>query len=294
MLTEVLYFLDVNPGKRFIDATLGLGGHTEAILGSGGEVLGIDQDPRSLEIAKRRLSACPGTHQMVHPPGVFKGVHENFSCISKIASSARWGKVDGILFDLGFSSFQIEDSSYGLSFTHAGPLDMRLDPSLGVTAADLVNSLPENELERLFREVGQEPRARKIARAIVRRRKASPFKTTEELKHLSEEVYGGQNRVSGIHPGTKVFLALRIAVNSELENLKEAFLQVPELLKKSGRLVVISFHSGEDRVVKAFIKEREKMGVFRNLTAKPVRPSEEEIGGNPRSRSGKLRAAEKI
>lgn len=293
MLTEALYFLDVSPGKRFIDATLGLGGHTEAILQAGGEVLGIDQDPRSLEIAKRRLSACPGRYQTVPAPGVFKGVHGNFSNIGEITSKEGWSKVDGILFDLGFSSFQIEDSRYGLSFTHAGPLDMRLDPSLGVTAADLINSLPENELERLFREVGEEPRAHKVARAIIRKRSVAPIKTTTELVNLVEGLSPSHTQ-QGIHPATRVFMALRIAVNSELDNLEESLAQVPDLLKKSGRLVVISFHSGEDRIVKTFIKEKEKMGVFKNLTTKPVRPSEEEVRGNPRSRSSKLRGAEKI
>lgn len=283
MLTEVLYFLDVSPGKRFIDATLGLGGHAEAILKAGGEVLGIDQDPKSLEIARRRLSACPG---------VFKSVQANFSHIGEIASKEDWSNVHGILFDLGFSSFQIEDPGYGLSFTRPGPLDMRLDPGLGVTAGDLVNSLPESELERLFIEVGQEKRARPIARAIVRKRTVAPIKTTTELAGLIEEV--SVSHAQGIHPATKVFMALRVAVNSELRNLEEALLQVPDLLRKSGRLVIINFHSGEDRIVKTMIREKEKMGIFKNLTAKPVRPSEEEVRENPRSRSGKLRAAEKI
>ena len=284
LVKEVLYFLEPGPGKRYIDATLGDGGHAEAILREGGEVLGIEQDSKMLDRSRRRLLAYPN---------VFKGTTGNFSDIGEIASSARWSKVDGILFDLGFSSFQIEDPGYGLSFTHPGPLDMRLDPRLGVTAADLVNSLPESELERLFIEVGQEKRGRSIARAIVRKRIIAPIKTTSELANLVEEVSPSHTQ-RGIHPATRVFMALRIAVNSELENLKEALVQVPELLKKSGRLVVISFHSGEDRIVKTIIREKEKMGIFKNLTTKPVRPSEEEVEENLRSRSSKLRAAERI
>ncbi len=292
MLTEVLYFLDVGPGKRFIDATLGGGGHTEAILQSGGEVLGIEQDPKALEVAKRHLLTCPDRHRTVPVPGVFKGILGNFSHIGEIALKEGFNKVDGILFDLGFASFQIDDSKYGLSFTRSMPLEMRLDTKLGVTAAHLINSFPETELAKLFREIGQESRAHAIARAVVRKRALAPLKTTTELANLVEGVYGGGE--ARIHPATRVFMALRIAVNSEFENLKEGLAEVPDLLKKSGKLVVVSFHSGEDRIVKTFIKEKEKMGIFRNLTTKPVQPSEGEIGENPRSRSGKLRAAEKI
>lgn len=285
LVKEVLYFLDVRPGRRFIDATVGGGGHTEAILKEEGEVLGIDQDPKSLEFAKRRLEqACP--------QGVFKLTPGNFSRLSEIAKAEGFRSIDGILFDLGFASFQIDDPSRGLSFTKEGPLDMRLSPDLGVTAADLLNALPERKLYQLFSEFGQENRARAVARAVVRRRTLKPFQTTGQLRELVEEVYGGP--AGKIHPATKVFMALRIAVNQELENLEKALPQTLGLLRKGARLVVISFHSGEDRGVKDFLKSQERAESLKILTKKPIVPSEQEVRENPRSRSAKLRAAEKI
>lgn len=285
LLKEVLYFLDAKPGKRYIDATVGGGGHTEAILKRGGEVLGIDQDPRALEKARRHLAkACP--------QGVYKLVQGNFSSLAKIASEKNWSGVYGVLFDLGFASFQVDDPSYGLSFDKEGPLDMRLDPKLGVTAADLVNALGENELYKLFRETAQEKRARAIARAVVRARTVKPIRTTGELRKLVEEVYRWERK--DIHPATRVFMALRIAVNSEFENLEKGLSQARQLLHTQGRLVVISFHSGEDRIVKNFVRDSQRRGLLQTLSKKPVRPSETEISKNPRSRSARLRAALKL
>lgn len=289
LLKEVLYFLRPRTGSRIIDSTVGGGGHTEATLANGAEVLGIDQDPTAVEFVRKRFNARPN---------VFKVVHGNFSHLYEIASTEGFDKVDGILFDLGFSSFQIDDPKYGLSFNTEAPLDMRLDPKLGVTAADLVNSLPDNELYKLFKEVGEEKFARSISRAISQRRSVEPFKTTKDLAEVVEEVYGGHWGGEGwrrkIHPATRVFMALRIAVNSEFENLKSALPQAVGLLGHGGRLVVISFHSGEDRIVKNFFKEPERMGVLKILTKKPVVPDAIEIKDNPRARSSKLRAAEVI
>lgn len=286
---EVLYFLKPKAGARFIDSTVGGGGHTEAFLANGAEVLGIDQDPTAVEFVRRRFKAYPN---------VFKVVQGNFSTLAKIASKEGKTQVDGILFDLGFSSFQIDDPKYGLSFNVEAPLDMRLDPKLGVTAADLVNSLSENELYKLFKEVGEEKFSRAISRAIVRRRRVKPFRTTVELAGLVEEEYRGHERGEGwrrkIHPATKVFMALRIAVNLEFENLKSALPQAVSLVRKGGRLVVISFHSGEDRIVKKFFKEQERMELLKILTKKPMIPDSSEIKSNPRARSAKLRAVEVI
>lgn len=287
---EVIKFLDVEAGGKYIDSTVGGGGHTEAILKKGGEVLGIDQDPTSLELARKRLLSCPG---------VFKLRLGNFTNLQKIATDANFNNLDGVLFDLGFASFQMDNPERGLSITGNGPLDMRLDPNLAVTAADLLNALPEAELYRLINEVGEEKRARSITRAIVSRRALSPFVNTRDLKDLVEHV-SRSSRVfttrvakTRLHPATKVFMALRIAVNSELDSLKTALPQAFELLAPGGRIVVISFHSGEDRIVKNIFRTWEEEGKAKILTPKPLTPKDVEILENPRSRSAKLRALQK-
>lgn len=290
LVKEVLYFLDVRPGKRFIDATVGGSGHTEAILKLGGEVLGIDVSPVALRLAEEKLQARPSLKVRL--------VQGNFKDILQIAQNAGFRRVDGILFDLGVASFQLAEPDLGLSFTKDGPLDMRLDPTLGVPARDLVNSLPEDKLYELFYEVGQEKHALEIARAVVRTRSIAPFKTTRDLARLVEDVYIKDQRskvkYQKIHPATQVFMALRIAVNLELENLKAALPQAIDLLKSQGRVLVISFHSGEDRIVKQFFKEEEKKKMIKILTKKPIAPSRAEVEENPRSRSAKLRVGEKI
>lgn len=297
LLKEVLYFLDVRPGRRFIDATVGGSGHTKAILNLGGEVLGIDASPVALRLAEEELKEETR----------FRLVRGNFADIGRIAKQEGFGRVDGILFDLGIASFQLDNPSLGLSFRSEGPLDMRIDPSLGVCASDLINALPERELYELFSQVGQEKRALEIARAVVSARSVKPFETTTDLRRVVEEVYGRREKVKGpgtirygagkrqkIHPATKVFMALRIAVNLEFENLVRALPQTLELLKPRGRLAVISFHSGEDRIVKHFLREEEKKGTVKVITKKPVVPSETEAQENPRARSAKMRAAEKL
>lgn len=283
MLTEIISLLNVKLGKKYIDSTVGGGGHTEAILNKGGEVLGIDQDPTSLAEARKRLSTCPG---------VFRLVRSNFANLQKIASEEDYCPVDGILFDLGFASFQMDNPERGLSLSKDGPLDMRLDPGLGVTAADILNVLPEGQLYKLIREVGEADNAWSLTRAIVARRRLEPFTHTRDLANLIEHTNPGYR--GKIHPATKVFMALRIVVNSEFENLQIALPQALALVRSRGRIVVVSFHSGEDRIVKDIFREWESAGKVEILTDKPVVPKDTEILNNPRSRSAKLRAVVKI
>lgn len=294
MLDEVIKYLDVKNGKKYIDATLGAGGYTKAILQKGGKVLGIDQDPRAIEIARRHLSVRFG--KLVESrracPDTFKLINSNFSKIGEIARDNSFDRVSGIVFDLGFASFQVEDPKYGLSFQKDGPLDMRLDPSLGVTASDLVNTLSEKHLADLFDKYAEEKYSKKIARVIVSERIVQPIKTTRDLSQIVEKAYGW-NKTQKIHSATKVFQALRMAVNTEMDNLQKALSQTTDLLELSGRLVVVSFHSGEDRIVKNFFREQESLGVIKVLTQKPAKPSKNEVIENPRSRSAILRALEK-
>ncbi|TSC90476.1 MAG: 16S rRNA (cytosine1402-N4)-methyltransferase [Microgenomates group bacterium Gr01-1014_5] len=293
MLTEVVSLLGIKPGKKYIDSTVGGGGHTEAILKKGGEVLGIDQDPTSLAEARKRLLARFGevaeTRQAC--PDVFRLVRGNFANLQKIASEEDYCPVNGILFDLGFASFQMDNPERGLSLSKDGPLDMRLDPDLGVTAADILNVLPEGQLYKLIKEVGEADNAWSLTRAIVARRRLEPFTHTRDLASLIERLTGYRGK---IHPATKVFMALRIVVNSEFENLQMALPQALDLVKSGGRIVVVSFHSGEDRIVKDTFREWENFGKVKILTNKPVVPSTLEILNNPRSRSAKLRAVVKI
>ena len=284
MLTEVISLLSVKPGKKYIDSTVGGGGHTEAILKKGGEVLGIDQDPTSLAEARKHLFACPG---------VFRLVRTNFVNLQKIASEEDYYPVDGILFDLGFASFQMDNPERGLSLSKDGPLDMRLDPGLGVTAADILNALSETQLYNLIKDVGEADNARSLTRAIVARRRLEPFTHTRELANLVEHVNPSYRTKTRLHPATKIFMALRIAVNSEFENLRSVLPQALGLVESGGRIVVISFHSGEDRIVKDTFREWEGLGKVEILTNKPVVPSNLEILNNPRSRSAKLRAVVK-
>lgn len=280
LLKETLDFLHIKKGKKYIDATLGGAGHAEAILKKGGHLLGLDCDPEALAFSRKRLvSACP--------PSAFSWrlTQGNFAHLKSIASQFGFSQVAGILFDLGVSTLQLESPDKGFSFGQDSPLDMRLDPSLGITAADLINHLSPKELKKLFQEFGQEPYALKIAQVICEER---PIKSTRELAQIISQVRPRGRKK--IHPATQVFQALRIAVNSELENLQEALPQAADLLKKDGRLVVISFHSLEDKIVKNFFKNQKKLII---LTKKPVRPSPSEVRQNPRSRSARLRAAQK-
>jgi 16S rRNA (cytosine1402-N4)-methyltransferase len=305
LLKEVLEFLQVKKGERYVDATLGEGGHAEAVLKTGGIVLGIDQDPEAVTRAKKRLQfACPTPKKAFRgspsaPP--WKVVQGNFANLEKIAKKHCFEDIAGVLFDLGMASFQLAEARRGFSFQLDGPLDMRMDPRLGVTAADLVNSLSEGELDELFKKMADEHLARPIAHVLVRARRLKPITRTKQLADLVVEVYSKRKKLGRIptcrqarHPATRVFQALRIVVNSELENLKKALPAAENILKPGGRLVVIAFHSGEDRIVKNFFKDQAEKGRLKVLTKKPVRPSLTEVKANPLSRSARLRAGMKI
>lgn len=280
LLDEVLSLLSPGPGVLICDATCGTGGHAEAILARGAELVGLDKDPQALEIARGRLARFGARVRLLHAD--FRELR---------AALARLGikEVQGVLFDLGVSSLQLDSPARGFSFREEAPLDMRMDPSQPLTAAELVNRLPEPELARILWEYGEERYARRIAREIVRARDKAPIHTTTELARLVARCYPpGRHR---IHPATRTFQALRIAVNDELAALKEGLAQAVELLSPGGVVCVISFHSLEDRIVKHFFRARAKAGRLELLTKKPLRPSPEEVARNPRARSAKLRAA---
>ncbi len=294
LLNEVIQYLAVKKRGKYIDATVGGGGHAKEILKHGGQLLGIDCDPEALSSAREYLStACPVSRINRNANTPWRLALGNFKDLKKIALAFDFNEVEGILFDLGISSHQLTTPSRGFSFNSEALLDMRMDPNLTVTAADLVNGLTKRELEKLFTVFGQEYFARKIARAIVENRQKKPIKTCNELAEIILKVRGKSGRFDRTHPATRVFQALRIAVNDELNNLRQALPQALEILKSKGRLVVISFHSGEDRIVKHFLREMELQDRLTILTKKPIRPSEKEKKENPRSRSAKLRAAEK-
>lgn len=282
LLSRVIGGLAVAKGGKYIDATVGGGGHTWEILKRGGRVLGIDCDPEAIKHVKNKIK------------NDLTLVRGNFVHLKEIAEKEGFTKVSGILFDLGVSSHHLETDYRGFSFNTDAPLDMRMDPDLSVSAADLINGLNEGELDELFKKYSQEYHSRAIARAIVRARTLKPIKTCNQLAEIIIRVRGRRGRFDRTHPATRVFQALRIAVNDELNNLKQALPQAVDLLEKKGRLVVLSFHSLEDRIVKNFFKEKEAKGLLQILTKKPIRPNEEEIKVNPRSRSAKLRIAEKI
>jgi 16S rRNA (cytosine1402-N4)-methyltransferase len=302
LLPETLETLQPGPGARYVDATLGGGGHAEKLLelsSPDGAVLGIDADPLAVTAARRRLARY-GDRVTV--------VQSYFDTLAEIVRGAEFGPVDGVLFDLGVSSPQLDSAERGFSFQYDAPLDMRFGPGPEQTAADLVNSLPESELERIFRAYGEERYARRVAQRIVRERVRRPLRTTAELAELVTRAKP-RSRQERIHPATRVFQALRIAVNQELERLERALPQALDVLRDSGRLAVISFHSLEDRIVKQFMR-RETRGCvcppdipscicgheasLRILTPKPVRASDAEVALNPRARSAKLRAAQKL
>jgi len=297
---EVLAGLQIKPGGRYIDGTVGGGGHAHGILVASmpdGEFLGIDADPMAVASAGERLAEFGKRVTLVQG---------NFADLEEITLEHGFGPVDGILLDLGFSSLQLEAAGRGFSFQLDGPLDMRFDPSQTTTAADLVNSLSVEELASILFRYGEEPRSRRIARAIVVER---PINTTGELAALVEKTVGRRNRKKRLHPATRTFQALRMAVNEELECLAEALPQALRLLVPGGRLTVISFHSLEDRLVKQFFRRearnclcppevpicvcshRATLGI---VTKKPIRPSAEEAAANPRSRSAKLRVAYRL
>ncbi len=284
----VLQYLDVRPGAVIVDATLGLAGHASAIarkLGGTGKLIGFDRDPQAMELAKARLeelrvelgSEMP---EVVYEPRAF----------SEAAGVIEPGSLDGLLADFGVSSLQLDEAHRGFSFRSDGPLDMRMDTRSGETAEQVVNQEDENELADLIYEFGEERRSRRIARAIVR---ARPITTTAELARVVS-AEAPQMKGEKIHPATRTFQALRIRVNNELGEIESLLKSAPSLLKPGGRLVLISFHSLEDRLVKDAFRDGGRDGIYQVLTKKPVVAGEQEQMRNPRSRSAKLRAVEKL
>lgn len=285
LLQEVLQYLKIKPEGLYIDATLGGGGHAFAIIKHGGRVLGIDTDQDAIEHVEQELGS-----KNKELSKNLKVVNGNFAQIKQLAKENGFDQVDGILLDLGVSSHQFDTPDRGFSF-QPGPLDMRMGKSLSVTAADLVNGLTEKELSELFVRLGEEPYARRIARLIVDARKIAPFTTTDQLAGLiKRSIHSGD----AIHPATRVFQALRIAVNDELHALRESLPQAVSLLKPGGRLVIISFHSLEDRIVKQTFEKFRQEGLGENVTKKPVIATDAEVLQNRRARSAKLRVFEKF
>ncbi len=272
LLKETIAFLQVKKGGRYIDCTLGGGGHTRAILEAGGLVLAIDKDPEAIN------------HALQHPNLTLK--HGNFENLKDFG----WENVDGILMDLGVSSHQLETDYRGFSFNQDAKLDMRMNPqNQKITALDLINAGSEKELANIFREFGEE----RFANAIAREIKKTKIETTNQLAEavLRARPAASRRGWDRTHPATRIFQALRIAVNDELNSLKITLPQAVELLAAGGRLAVISFHSLEDRIIKNFIRSDKNLKI---ITPKPVTPTNEEIAVNPRARSGKLRVAEKL
>jgi len=296
MAARVVEMLQPGPGKRFLDATFGRGGHTRLLLQSGAGVLALDKDAEAVEEA-RQLMSEKGVEN-------FEMRQIDFRNLAEIVEET--GPFDGLLLDLGVSSPQLDEASRGFSFQTDGPLDMRMDRRAPISAADLVNTWSEGELIRIFREYGDERNARQIASRIVQRRKEKKFVTTLELADFVEKTVGGR-RGSRIHPATRVFQALRIAVNDEMGALDQALVSIRRALKPEGRLAVISFHSLEDRRVKNFIRhaseaELREPGVpfghpnpdFFLKKLGDWSPDEDEIAENPRARSARLRVAERL
>ncbi len=288
LLDEVLQYLDVRPGAVVLDATVGLGGHSAEIakrLGGRGTLICFDRDPEAMELAKARLEAVGAEMGREMPEVVFEP-----RAFSEAGSVIAPGSLDGLLADFGVSSLHLDEAHRGFSFRLDGPLDMRMDTRLGETAEQVVNQADENEIADLIYEFGEERRSRRIARAIVR---ARPISTTAELAGVISAAAPSM-KGDTIHPATRTFQALRIRVNDELGEIGSLLKSAPSLLKPGGRLVLISFHSLEDRLVKDAFREAGREGILKVLTKKPVIAGEQEQMRNPRSRSAKLRAAEKL
>ena len=298
LLDEVIAGLQARRGGYFVDCTVGLGGHAAAILekiSPSGRLLGIDADPEAIKVSQDKLSDYGEAVTLVN---------DNFVNLETICRRYHFHPVDGILFDLGVSSLQLDTAERGFSFQLDAPLNMRFDPGQGLTASDIVNSFSEQELAKLIEKYGEERHSRRIARYIVQNR---PIATTVELARLVEQALGGKH--TRIHPATRTFMALRIAVNSELQNLELALKQTIDLLRPGGRLTVISYHSLEDRIVKQFMRDAASgclcppgtvicrcghTPTLKLISRKVIKPTSLEIESNPRSRSSKLRIAERL
>ncbi len=292
---EVLEMMNPGPGRYIIDGTLGGGGHSELFLKAGAKVLGVDRDPEALAHAGSRLAGFAPN---------FSTYQANFSEIPGHPGIAAGELADGLLLDLGVSSRQLDSASRGFSFMREGPLDMRMGPNAKMTAAELVNHSPEAEILRILREYGEEPRARRIAAAIVERRSVKPFSTTTELAACIEKAVGRSGKT---HPATRSFQAIRMAINEELESLTAVLSSATKILKPGGRLLIITFHSLEDREVKRYLRQHSQPyiddptwpearpnpdRIFQLLSKKAIAPSAQETSANPRARSAKLRVAQ--
>lgn len=318
LLDEVIKYLDPKKNENFIDATFGAGGHAAAILkkiGPTGRLLGIEADTELYKKSKSRIAEFPISNFQF--PNRLILVNDSYANLKRIVEERKFGPVNGILFDLGMSSWHLEESGRGFSFQKNEPLIMRyfLNPGVlnpksqilnpkqipnskiqnfklrnDLTAEEIVNQWPESKLENIFREYGEERWSKRIARKIVEGRRIKPIKTTFELVEIIKKA-APRSCKKGRHPATRVFQALRIVANDELENLKIGLRQTLEILAPGGRIAVISFHSGEDRIVKNFFRDEAKKGIMEILTKKPIIPTSEEIRRNSRARSAKLRAA---
>jgi 16S rRNA (cytosine1402-N4)-methyltransferase len=307
LLKEAIDFLAVRRGGTYIDATVGLGGHSYEIakrLGAPGHLIGLDKDPAALAIARERLGVGrsslalsdlghrPATNDQRPDWPTITLLHRSFADVADDQAPAT---IDGLLADLGVSSLQLDDAARGFSFQADGPLDMRMDPRNERTAEQVVNHLDERQLADVIYEFGEERRSRRIARAICRSR---PIRSTAHLAQVisaaARPMKLGQTSYQRIHPATRTFQALRIFVNRELDDVRALLEAAPRTLRRGGRVVVISFHSLEDRIVKDAFREGASQGLYRLLTKRPVTASEEESGRNPRARSAKLRAAERV
>ncbi len=290
MLGEVLDYLNLSPGKIIVDATIGTAGHSKEILERilpGGRLIGIDRDQESLAVSRQRLREYGNCCEFVHG---------NFVDIDVILERLNIKKVGGILFDLGISSFQLEDPHRGFSFQQDGPLDMRLDRESYISAYDLVNNLNEEEISDLLWMFGQERWHNRIAHLLVEEREKHPIATTRQLVNIVFKAmpHRYRHRYYRIHPATRTFQAVRIAVNRELETLDVAINKAMAVLEKTAKICIISFHSLEDRMVKQSFRKAAAEGLLNIVTRKPITASPSEIGANPSSRSSKLRVAERL
>jgi len=288
LLREVISFLNPAPGQIIVDATIGGAGHSEQILQKiipGGMLIGIDRDEETLRLASERLKPFEGS---------FKLINKNFKHLKETLKDIGVEKVNGIIFDLGISSIQMEAWQRGFSIKNDGPLDMRMDRNQGLTAKDLVNRLSEMELSDTIRDLGEERFHRRIAKRIVEERKKKEISTTAELTEVILAGIPYRHNKYKIHPATRTFQALRIRVNDELGSISQALRESLDVMEKLARVCVISFHSLEDRIVKNSFKEFKAEGVLNILTKKPLTPDENEVISNPRSRSAKLRVGERL
>ena len=288
LLAEVLDLLAPAPGRIIIDCTIGRAGHAAAIaelLGPTGLLIGLDADPRNLEFAQQRLAASPCKVRLFHA---------NFAELADVLREADVTHVHGLLADLGVSTNQLFDSNYGMSFANEMPLDMRIDPRTRLTAADIVNHTREEDLANLIYQLAQERYSRRVARKIIDARRVSPITTTQRLADIVRSAIPRSGPPEKIDPATRTFLALRMRVNQELENLEALLRDAPKLLHPDGRLAVISFQSMEDRLVKQAFRALDQSGNFEVLTKKPVSPADDELSRNPRSRSAKMRVLRKL